>query len=141
MVQRGDTLSAIASRLGVSVDSLAAANGLDPAGVLVSGTTLHGAGASAGSADSAAQTAEPAASSGGGGYMVQRGDTLSAIASRLGVSVDSLAAANGLDPAGVLVSGTTLHGAGASASAASSAPNGTVSALSSGSGAQPTGER
>ena len=38
---RGDTLSAIAARLGVSVDSLAAANGLDPSGLLISGTTLH----------------------------------------------------------------------------------------------------
>ena len=46
MVQRGDTLSAIAARLGVSVDALAAANGLDPSGLLIAGTTLHAVGGS-----------------------------------------------------------------------------------------------
>ncbi|MGZ6015750.1 MAG: LysM peptidoglycan-binding domain-containing protein, partial [Phenylobacterium sp.] len=76
-VQPGDTLSAIAARLGVSVDSLAAANGLDPSGLLISGTTLHAAGA-------ASPASASAVSSGGAGYQVQPGDTLSAIAARLG---------------------------------------------------------
>ncbi len=135
-VQPGDTLSAIAARLGVSVDSLAAANGLDPSDLLVSGTTLHAVGGSA------ASSAAPAVSSNSGGdYVVQRGDTLSALAARLGVSVDSLAAANGLDPSGVLISGTTLHAVGGSAASSAPATTEMVSTSpSSGAGAQPTAQ-
>ena len=136
VVQPGDTLSAIAARLGVSVSSLAAANGLDPSRLLLSGTTLHGS--PAGSAP--AQASAPVASS-AGGYVVQRGDTLSAIAARYGVSLDALASANGLDPSGLLLSGTTLHIAGAGAPAPASASTGMVSTSpSADNGAQPTGE-
>jgi N-acetylmuramoyl-L-alanine amidase len=138
VVQRGDTLSAIASRLGVSVNSLAAANGLNPSRLLIAGTTLHGAGST--SSDSATTAATPV-SSGEGAFVVQRGDTLSAIASRLGVSVNSLAAANGLNPSRLLIAGTTLHGAGSGGPATS---NGTVEMVSttpsSAGGAVPTGE-
>jgi N-acetylmuramoyl-L-alanine amidase len=135
-VQPGDTLSAIAARLGVSVDSLAAANGLDPSNLLISGTTLHAVGGSASS------SAAPAvASSGGGDYVVQRGDTLSALAARLGVTVDSLAAANGLDPSNLLISGTTLHAVGGSASSSAPATTEMVSTSpSSAAGAQPTAQ-
>ncbi len=52
--------------------------------------------------------------SSGGSYVVQPGDTLSAIAARAGVSVDALAAANGLDPNGVLLSGAVLALSGSS---------------------------
>ncbi|HEX3690943.1 MAG TPA: LysM peptidoglycan-binding domain-containing protein [Solirubrobacteraceae bacterium] len=135
-VRPGDTLTAIASRLGISVDSLAAANGLDPSKLLISGTTLHAVGGSAPS------SAAPAvASSGAGNYVVQRGDTLSALAARLGVSVNALAAANGLDPAGLLISGTSLHAVGGSASSAAPATTEMVSTSpSSGAGAQPTAQ-
>jgi LysM repeat protein len=47
--------------------------------------------------------------SSGGSYVVQPGDTLTAIAARAGVSPASLAAANGLSPDGVLVAGTALR--------------------------------
>jgi LysM repeat protein len=132
-VQRGDTLSAIASRLGVSVDALAAANGLDPSNLLIAGTTLHAVGGSVSS------SATPAVSSSGGGYVVQRGDTLSALAARLGVTVDALAATNGLDPSGLLISGTTLHAAGGS-SAAPATTEMVSTSPSSGSAAQPTAQ-
>jgi LysM repeat protein len=133
VVRRGDTLSAIAARLGISVDSLAAANGLDPSHLLIAGTTLHSAGGSATSA------AAPAVSSGGGGYEVRPGDTLSAIAARLGVSMDSLAAANGLDPSHLLIAGTTLRGSGVSAPATGTTEMVSTTS-SSGAGAQPTSE-
>jgi len=138
-VQPGDTLSAIAARMGVSVDSLAAANGLEPSGLLISGTTLHAVGGAGTSA------AAPSESGGSGGYVVQRGDTLSALAARLGVSVDALAAANGLSPSGLLISGTTLHSIGGSGSSESASPGTTEMAStsapdssSSAGGAQPT---
>lgn len=136
-VQPGDTLSAIAARMGVSVDSLAAANGLEPSGLLISGTTLHAVG---GAGTSAAAPSESGAS---GGYVVQRGDTLSALAARMGVSVDALAAANGLSPSGLLISGTTLHSAGGSSSSAAPATTEMVSTstpTASAGGAQPTAQ-
>ncbi len=138
VVQRGDTLSGIAARLGVSVDSLAAANGLDPSALLIAGTALHSLG---GSSSSSGQASAPATSgsSSSGGYTVQRGDTLSAIAARMGVSMQSLAAGNGLNPSHLLIAGTTLHitGALATSSAGTEADPNVAPA---GSGAEPTGE-
>jgi LysM repeat protein len=133
-VQPGDTLSAIAARMGVSVESLAAANGLEPSGLLISGTSLRAVGG-------AGRSAAAPTSSSAGGYVVQRGDTLSALAARMGVSVDALAAANGLDPSGLLISGTSLHAAGGSSSSAAPATTEMVSTSPSsggGGGAQPT---
>jgi soluble lytic murein transglycosylase-like protein len=121
----------------VSVGSLAAANGLDPSALLVSGTMLHAAGASA--ATAAAPVSAPVASSTGGGYRVQPGDTLSAIAARYGVGVNELASLNGLQPSGLLLSGSTLRLGGGSASAPASTEMVSTSPAAS-SGAQPTGE-
>jgi N-acetylmuramoyl-L-alanine amidase len=128
VVQPGDTLTGIASRAGLSPDSLAAANGLDVNGVLISGTVLR---LSGGAAMVPVSTTVPASSSSSasGAYVVQPGDTLTAIATRAGLSMRSLAAANGLDPNRVLVSGTVLHLSGSpavavSSSAASSQPVG-----------------
>jgi N-acetylmuramoyl-L-alanine amidase len=136
VVQPGDTLSAIAARLGISVDSLAAANGLDPTALLISGTTLHAAGAAA---DSAATPATAPASTGsGGGYRVQPGDTLSAIAARYGVGVHELAALNGLDPSALLISGRTLNIGGGSAAPATAEVVSTSPTAAT--GAQPTGQ-
>lgn len=133
-VSPGESLSSIAAADGLSVDQLAAANGMSPDGQLVAGSTVaippQSAPATAPTAGvtSSASTTEasysPASSysssSSSGGYLVQPGDTLSAIAARYGVSVDQLAAANGLDPNGVLPAGRTLSVSGAPASSASS---------------------
>jgi soluble lytic murein transglycosylase-like protein len=72
-------------------------------------------------------------SSSGGAYVVQPGDTLTAIAARAGLSTSSLAAANGLNPNGVLVSGTVLHLSGSSATFVS------TSSSSSAAASQPVG--
>ena len=85
IVQPGETLSSIASRYGVSVTALVQANGLRDADfiwygqrlVIPGGTALATAGRSS-------------------VYVVQRGDTLSGIAARYGVSVAALARANGI---------------------------------------------
>ena len=116
-VQPGDTLSSIAASAGVSVADLAAANGLDPTGVLVAGDTLSVSGGGGGSAGGA-----PPAQ---GAYTVRAGDTLSSLAAGAGVSIADMAAMNGLDPAGVLVEGTVLKlpsGAPAPARASEPAP-------------------
>jgi soluble lytic murein transglycosylase-like protein len=127
-VQPGDTLSAIAAANGLSVDQLAAENGLDPNGLLQAGAHLSiGGSSSAGEA-----AAAPVTSSTGGGYVVQPGDTLSAIAAANGLSVDQLAAENGLDPNGLLQAGAHLSIPGAAVT--SSQP------VASSTGAQPTAE-
>jgi LysM repeat protein len=69
-------------------------------------------------------TAGPAAAGGAGAYVVQPGDTLSAIAARAGIPLDQLAAANGLDPAAPLLAGTVLQLTGAGTPGASSATAG-----------------
>jgi LysM repeat protein len=123
-VQPGDTLSAIAARSGVSLQSLAAANGLDPTGVLLAGSTLQVAGGAAPAAPSATSAPAPQ-----GAYKVRAGDTLAGLASQAGVSTSAMAAMNGLDPAGVLLEGTVLKlpsGAPAPAAASTPAPAKTI---------------
>jgi len=142
-ISRGESLYSIAAADGLSVGQLAAANGLSAGSQLITGRTLQipprSAGATsyaapASTGEGAAQTCDgdgdsddvgcatavasptgSVASSGGGSYVVQPGDTLSAIAARAGISVSSLAAANGINPRGVLLSGRALRLAGSPA--------------------------
>ncbi len=102
VVRPGDTLTSIAQRMGTTVSALAAANGLNPNGILVAGRSLslQGGTASAGTAGTATTTS--------GAYVVRPGDTLTSIAQRVGTTVAQLAAANGLSPNGLLVSGRAL---------------------------------
>ena len=126
-VVAGDTLSAIAARAGLSMSSLAAANGLDPNAFLITGTVLNLAGGAApAQAAAAPATGGPAPQ---GAYTVRAGDTLAGLASQTGVSTDAMAAMNGLDPNGVLLTGTVLKlpgGAAAPAGASQPAPTATV---------------
>jgi LysM repeat protein len=126
VVAPGDTLSAIAARAGMTVGELAAANGLDPNAPLPSGTVLAvSAGSVAGTADDSPSSS--AAPAGVSHYVVAPGDTLSAIAARAGTTVGELAAANGLDPGALLLSGTVLAvsgGSGAGTAGASTQPVG-----------------
>jgi LysM repeat protein len=117
LVQSGDTLSGIAAANGISVRQLAAENRLSPSGVLLAGSTLS----LSGSGSSSSASSAPATTS-GGGYLVQPGDTLSGIAAADGISVRQLAADNGLDPSGVLLAGSTLSVPGSSASAGGAQP-------------------
>ncbi|MGZ4186499.1 MAG: LysM peptidoglycan-binding domain-containing protein [Solirubrobacteraceae bacterium] len=114
VVVGGDTLSGIAARIGTSATALAAANGLDVNGILPEGAALRLSGSSSGSTTLRVSTT----SSGSGSYLVVPGDTLTAIAARAGTTPGTLAAANGLDLNGILLSGRTIHvpsGAGSTA--------------------------
>jgi LysM repeat protein len=111
MVQPGDTLSAIAARAGISPAHLAALNGISLNGILLAGRQLtlpDGASSSTSTSTSFVSTDTDSATASGGSYVVQLGDTLSAIAARSGTSVTHLAALNGLNPDGVLIAGTSL---------------------------------
>jgi len=162
----------VAATDGLSVDQLASANGLSPNSLLIAGSSLAippqvgEAGTATSTADSTtpssttyvSSTSQPASSAGsagsaGGGYLVQPGDTLSAIAARYGVSVDQLAAANGLSPSGLLLAGSTLSVSGGQSSEEAgetadssgttqyvSTSPGSSSTAAGSSGAQPTSE-
>ena len=83
------------------------------------------------------QAASSEATSGAaGGYLVQPGDTLTAIAARYGTTIDQLAAANGLNPGGVLLAGATLSIDGSASAPAES----TAATPAAAGGAQPTEE-
>jgi N-acetylmuramoyl-L-alanine amidase len=113
-VAPGETLWGIAYANNLATSAVAAANGLSPDARVVAGTklTIPAPGQApmppVTPAPSSPGTASAPAASGGGGYRVQPGDTLSAIAARQGVGLSSLAAANGLKVDGWVISGTTL---------------------------------
>ncbi|MEZ4236165.1 MAG: LysM peptidoglycan-binding domain-containing protein [Myxococcota bacterium] len=111
VVQRGDTLSHIAAAYGTTVAAIASANGIaDPNRIRI-GQTLtigggssgagatSGSGATSGASTGGAATSAPAPSDEGAQWVVRRGDTLWALARRMGTTVDALVAANGItDP-------------------------------------------
>jgi membrane-bound lytic murein transglycosylase D len=110
-VRRGDTLWEIARRHGVSMNALAAANGLSRRSILYPGQKLSVPGRGGGSSGS---------SSFSGSYTVRRGDTLSGIASRHGVSLNALLRANGLSQHSTLHPGQKLAVPGGSSGSSSS---------------------
>lgn len=147
VVAPGETLTSVAGADGLSVAQLAVANGLSPTAELLSGQTLVIPPQTASSvwSGSTVATASPATLS-EGAYVVQPGDTLTAIAERAGSTVASVAAVNHLDPNGYLLIGTVLalNGIAPSTSApvgvAPAAPAAPTSAASTGVPPYPTPE-
>jgi LysM repeat protein len=147
-VMPGETLTSIAATDGLTIDQVAAANGISPFTKLIAGSTLaippQGAPASTtaratthstsvcdGDSDSddvgcstaSTGSGSSSGSSTGGSYLVRPGDTLSGIAARAGTTVSALAALNGLNPRHYLLYGTVLRLPGGSTSPASSVGN------------------
>ena len=114
-VAPGETLWGIAYANNLPTSAVAAANGLSTEARVVAGTnlTIPAPGQAptppVNPAPSSPGTTSAPAASGGGGYRVAAGDTLSAIAARQGVSLGSLAAANGLRLDSWVIQGTTLR--------------------------------
>jgi len=101
VVKAGDSLWAIARRYGVTVPSLAAANGMSPDGALTPGTRLEIPGGSRGGSSGSRETTRMT-------YQVRRGDTLSEIADKFNVSVRQLTTWNGLRQSAPLRTGQRL---------------------------------
>lgn len=105
-VRKGETLKAVASRTGVSVEDLAEANGLSAKSRPKAGTRLKLPGAGA----TVAKKAAPATQGGKKEmrHVIRRGDTLSKIARVYGVTLEALSERNhlkqgqGLSPGRVL---------------------------------------
>jgi N-acetylmuramoyl-L-alanine amidase len=109
-IRSGDTLSDIADRYDTTVARLVKVNRLPGNGNLIyAGETLKVPGAGGASS-----------SSGGRSHLVVRGDTLSGIAVRYGVSQQALASANGIGRDNVVMLGATLRIPGGGTSKANS---------------------
>jgi LysM repeat protein len=96
IVQKGDNLSRIAARFGVSFSALLAANGITNPNLIRIGQTLVIPGGGSG------------VNASGGAYVVQPGDNLARIAQRFGVSFSALVAANKITNPNLIRVGQTL---------------------------------
>jgi LysM repeat protein len=140
-VQPGETLWSIAAANNLTTRTVAAYNGLSEDSHVVLGSTimvpttaegyasLQQAGlvpadpAQATAPTGTTTTTAAAAPAPQGAYTVRAGDTLSALAAQTGTSVEAMAAMNGLDPNGLLLTGTVLKlPGGAPAPVQASAP-------------------
>jgi LysM repeat protein len=113
-VKQGDTVSGIASRVGVSTTALLSANKLSQRSVIYPGQTLRVPTAGATAAPVAAVASAPASTSGSassarvGSVRIGTGDTIASIAASHGVTVSALLSANGLTYTSTIYAGKTL---------------------------------
>ncbi|MGE3619475.1 MAG: LysM peptidoglycan-binding domain-containing protein [Acidimicrobiia bacterium] len=118
-IRRGETLAQIAARYGTTVNALAQANGIANPNLIIAGHTL------------VIPSGSSASGSGAGTYVVERGDTLAAIARRHGTTVSALVSANQLRNPNFLLVGQTLSvPSGSSAAPATSSAAASSSAAS-----------
>ena len=113
-VKSGDTLSAIASRYGMTVNALVTLNGIRNANLIYPGQVLRVADSGQGSTVSQKATTTTTT----GSYTVRYGDTLSAIASRYGTSTSTLASINGISNPNWVYPGQVLKLSGGSSTRA-----------------------
>jgi LysM repeat protein len=113
VVNRGDTLTAIAARYGTTTQALVEANGLASANLIYTGQRLIVPGGGSAPAPSTSTT---------GYYTVQAGDTVSSIAVRHGVTAWAIVQANHLANANFIYVGQRLVIPGGSAPAPAPAP-------------------
>src|SRR5690606_23380284 len=99
-VKAGDTVAAIAGRHGLSTASVLALNGLGWKSLIFPGQVLKLA--------AGATTAPTPVAHEGGRYTILKGDTVSRIAARFGVSVQSILSANGLGWSSIIYPGQTI---------------------------------
>lgn len=131
-VKAGDTLSGIASRSGVSLSTVLKANGLSNNSVIYPGQKLKLTGSASSSQASSSNTSTSSTATTASTYTVKSGDTLSGIAARNSVSLQTLLNANGLSTSSIIYAGQSLKLSGSDSSSS-------VSTASSGSSEQVIG--
>lgn len=119
IITRGDTISAIASRFGVSTQTVLSANNLGWSTIIYPGQKITIPGTAAPVAATAApvvelapvsqvtpvtETPAPQTTS----YLIKSGDTVTSIAATFGISVQSILDANGLNRSSLIYAGRTL---------------------------------
>lgn len=108
-IQKGDTISGIAARFGLSTQTLLSANGLGWSSIIYPGQTLAIPGAAPAAAPAPAiERVSQATPTSGASHTIKRGDTVSSIAQQYGVSVSALMKANNLTLSSVIYAGRTL---------------------------------
>lgn len=127
-VRQGDTVSGIAARYGLSAQEVLVRNGLGWNTIIHPGQTLHLASTPAVTTASAST----GSSSASGSYHVKQGDTVSGIASRVGVSTTALLSANKLSQRSVIYPGQTLRVPSAGSAVAAPVASTSTAASSSG---------
>ncbi len=118
-IRSGDTISGIAARYGLNVNSLLKLNKLGAATLIYPGQKIKLSGSSASAAaqpTTAKPTAAKPAAAVSGSYKIKAGDTLSGIAAHYRISLQSLLQANKLSLNSIIYPGKTLQIPGAGAS-------------------------
>jgi LysM repeat protein len=116
----GDTLTRIAARFGVSLQTLLSVNGLGMSSIIYAGHTITIPGRTTVASTPASKPAAPApvvsapvvvtpaAPARNSTYKIASGDTITSIAKKHGVTIRALLAANGLTAASIIYAGRTL---------------------------------
>lgn len=119
-IKRGDTISGIAGRYGLSTSSLLALNSLKATSIIYPGQVIKLSGSSIAvtpvSNVTPDETKDPPSTPPTSApapvidntYTIRSGDTVTAIAARFGVGIDAILAANGLTRASIIYAGRTL---------------------------------
>jgi LysM repeat protein len=120
-IKRGDTISGIAARYGLSTDAVLKANGLTRSSIIYPGQVIVLSGSSiaitpVSNVTPAAPKADPPSTPPTSApapvisntYTIRSGDTVTSIAARFGVTVDAILSANGLTRTSIIYAGRTL---------------------------------
>jgi LysM repeat protein len=116
-IKRGDTISGIAARYGLTTQKLLALNGLTRTSIIYPGQVIKLGGSSIDIApvsdvekndppSTPPTSAPPAAPS--STYTIKSGDTVTSIAARFGLTVDAILKANGLSRTSIIYAGRTI---------------------------------
>jgi N-acetylmuramoyl-L-alanine amidase len=124
-VERGDTLSVIAANYGMTVTTLAEANGVTNPDLILAGTTLRIPGNAASASDEGSSASSAASDT---THSVARGENLTTIARRYGVTVRALMEANDLGNPDHILAGSTLRVDGTAAPSPTAGSNGSATA-------------
>ena len=108
-VRRGETLSGLAAEYGVSVSQLRAWNALGAGDVVRSGRRLRVVAPAPARPPVAVRAVSAASAESARIHRVRRGETLTSLARRYGVSIQALRDANGLSAGDALRAGATLR--------------------------------
>ena len=123
-IQKGDTISRIAARFGVTTQAVLTANGLSWSSIIYPGQTIAIPGAALAAESVSSVTPAPTVDESGdppstpvvstpapviqSSYLIKSGDTISSIAKKFGVSIQAILDANGLGLSSIIFAGRTL---------------------------------